>query len=170
MIRTHAATRRTRLVWPSCVLPLIYSCPLLLSAAAQPVPHADLSSIHRLHCVFLVRSAGEWLQAEPRARVSTEGRLTLEIDGIDSQAGSARVSGAGASAVEVVARLSDKSLHFLETDVTGSLAVTTVFGGTDDRGKLKAVHSRVSFVPIDLPGFTAEPMLSQYYGDCTVAR
>jgi hypothetical protein len=102
--------------------------------------------------------------------VSSEGVLSLQIVDIDTEDGSARIQGATGTDSHVVARLSDQSLHFMETDVTGSLLVTTVFAHESRPGKLKAVHSRTSFLPVELPGFSAEPSASQYYGECEATR
>ena len=133
---------------------------------SQGLSRDELASIHRLRCVFSVSAIGSWEGGQPQGRVKTEGVLSLQIDTIEAQDGSARLSGAGASDSHVVARLSDRSLHFLETDVTGSLSVTTVFAQRSRQGRLKAVHSRTSFLPVDLPGFSAEPSVSQFYGEC----
>lgn len=139
-------------------------------AAAQILSRDELASIHRLRCMFSVSGIGAWEGGQPRGRVNTEGVLSLQIDTIDAHDGSARLSGAGASDAHVVARLADRSLHFLETDVTGSLSVTTVFAQRSRPGRLKAVHSRTSFLPVDLPGFSAEPSVSQFYGECEITR
>jgi hypothetical protein len=138
--------------------------------AGQALSRDQLAAIHQLRCTFSVSGIGAWNTGEPQARINAGGVLTLQIDAIDSQDGSARISSVGISDAHIVARISDRSLHFLETDVTGSLSVTTVFAQQTRERRLKAVHSRTSFLPVDLPGFSSEPTVSQFYGECEIAR
>lgn len=138
--------------------------------AAQELSRDQLASIHRLRCTFSVSGVGSWNAGQPQARINAAGVLSLQIDAIDSQDGSARMSSVGISDAHIVARISERSLHFLETDVTGSLSVTTVFAQQTREGRLKAVHSRTSFLPVELPGFSSEPTVSQFYGECEIAR
>jgi hypothetical protein len=48
----------------------------------------------------------------------------------------------------------------------GGLAVTSVFARESRDGKLKAMHSRSSFVPASVKDDSTEPEAQQYYGDC----
>ncbi len=136
----------------------------------QSVNLAELASIKSLKCVFPMAAVGSWSpDGSQPPRIKTEGVLRLEIDSIDTQGGSAQIAGTSRSAF-VVARLAAWSLHFLETDETGSLNVTTVFAQRGLTGKLRAVHSRASYVPVELPGVTVDASASQYYGECDAAR
>jgi hypothetical protein len=130
----------------------------------------EMESFKTLKCVFSTAAVGNWSADGPRSpKITTDGILRLDIDSIDAQGGTAHIVGTSRSAF-VVARLSGWSLHFLETDETGSLNVTTVFAQRSQTGKLKAVHSRADYVPIELPGFTVDASASQYYGECDASR
>lgn len=140
------------------------------TTAGQSLSRDELAAIHRLRCVFPVAAIGGWDNGEPRARLNTEGVLSLQIESIDAQDGSARILGTSAEAAHVVAQLAGWSLHFLETDATGGVNMTTVFAQHSRSGKLKAMHARASFVPVEVPGFRSEPAVSQYYGECEIVR
>ncbi len=168
MLKNHVAVTATALVFAFQLPGSRFPAPLV--AAGQSFSSDQLASIRRMRCIFPVATIGGWDGGQAQAQVRTGGVLSLQIDAIDSQDGSARVAGVGATDSHVVARLSERSLHFLETDVTGGLSVTTVFAEQSREGKLKAVHSRTSYLPVDLPGFSAEPSVSQYYGECEIAR
>ena len=60
------------------------------------------------------------------------------------------------------------NIHFLEAGASGRMAITTVFAQTSTGNKLKAVHSRTDYLPIDLPGFKSQPEVAQFYGDCEI--
>ena len=129
-----------------------------------------MASIKRLDCRFVAAAVGGWSGGNAAVRLNNESTLSVRVDSIDTQDGSARLLGAGGSSAFVVAQLRAWSLHILETDTTGSITVTTVFGQESRDGRLKAVHSRASFLPIDVRDFSAQPSASQYYGDCEVGR
>jgi hypothetical protein len=147
---------------------------ILVFLAGSGAPHGQgadantLSKIKSLICVFPVYASGSWKNGEPQAQAKT-GQLSIQIDAIDVQDGSARFVGAGDSS-HIIAQLSAWSLHFLETGNTGSVNVTTVFAQESRGQKLKAVHSRHDYLQMSLPGFTAEPTVSQYYGECEVGK
>ena len=103
-------------------------------------------------------------------RLNNESTLSVRVDSIDAQDGSAQMRGPGSSSAFVVAQARGWSLHILEADPTGSITVTTVFAQESHNGRLKAVHSRASYLPIDVRDFSAQPSASQYYGDCEVGR
>jgi hypothetical protein len=137
----------------------------------QGLNRGELASIKGLKCVFPVAAVGNWSTEDVRPpRIKTEGILRLDIESIDTQDGSAHLVGASTPSSYVVARLSAWSLHFLETDETGSLNVTTVFAQHSRTGKLRAVHSRASYLPVELPGVPVDASASQYYGECEASR
>jgi hypothetical protein len=125
-----------------------------------------LAKIKSLKCVFPVYASGSWKSGEPQA-VAKTGQLSIQIDAIDVQDGSARFVGAGESS-HIIAQLSGWSLHFLETGNTGGVNITTVFSQESRDKKMKAVHSRHDYLQMSLPGFVSEPTVSQYYGECEV--
>lgn len=61
-------------------------------------------------------------------------------------------------------------MHFLEVSRGGRLGITTVFAQYTTGERLKAVHSRTDYLPIDLPGFRSEPEVAMYFGDCEATR
>ena len=147
------------------------------SAASSAVPSAapaqnaetnPLAKIKTLKCVFEAYATGAWKNGEPLAQAKV-GQLSIQIDSIDTQDGSARFVGVG-EAAHIVVQLSGWSLHFLETGNTGSVNVTTVFTQKSRGAKLKAVHSRHDYLEMSMPGFTSEPTVSQYYGECEVGQ
>jgi hypothetical protein len=127
-----------------------------------------LGKIKSLKCVFPVYASGSWKNGEPQAQAKM-GQLSIQIDSIDVQDGSARFVGAGESS-HVIAQLSGWSLHFLETGNTGGVNITTVFSQEARDKKMKAVHSRHDYLQMSLPGFVSEPTVSQYYGECETGQ
>jgi hypothetical protein len=136
------------------------------ATSAQSPDTSALTRIKSLKCVFPVYASGSWKNGEPQAQAKT-GELSIQIEAIDVQDGSARFTGVGESS-HIIAQLSGWSLHFLETGNTGSVNVTTVFAQETKGKKLKAVHSRHDYLQMSLPGFVSEPTVSQYYGECEV--
>jgi hypothetical protein len=73
-------------------------------------------------------------------------------------------------AVHVTALLTVSSLHFMERTVAGTLNITTIFAPDGGSGKLRAVHSRHSYLQMSIPGFVSEPSVSQNYGTCEAGQ
>ena len=91
--------------------------------------------------------------------------FTIRFAGIDVDEGTARVVGSlGRS--DIIVKLSERTLHFLQMFKAGPLYVTSVFDSESHPGTLKAVHTRHEFTEVRLPGFTSRP--EQYFGECTV--
>jgi hypothetical protein len=113
-----------------------------------------------------VYASASWSKAqEPQAQVRQPETLSLDIDEIDTDSGSGRVTGT-AGPVDVTALLTISSLHFMERSVTGTLNITTVFAGDPDAKTFRAVHARHDYLPMSLPGYQSEPSVSQHYGVC----
>jgi hypothetical protein len=140
------------------------------SLAAQSDPPNRLTGIRRLTCQFTAAAGGAWQNGEAQARVKTTGTLRLEITSIDTDDGSAEVSGGASPHAHVVAQLRGWTLHFLDAEPDGGLNVTTVFSQETRPRRLKAVHTRTKYLPISVPGFEAEPEVSQYYGECEIGQ
>ena len=131
-----------------------------------PAPNTLLASSTSLKCSFLTSAAATWQAGEPRVQVKNgSDRFVLTITDIDTQEGTAQAAGLGALA-HVTVKLAGANLHVLDIRPAGSLAITTVFSQESHDGRLKAVHSRTDY--LGMPGFSAEPTVSQYYGDCAV--
>ncbi len=85
--------------------------------------------------------------------------FTFHIDGIDHEAGKARLIGnAGADDLTVVGSMS--SVSFIERTPSGALNITTIYAWRDSMDRFHAAHSR----HIALLG----PYPSQRYGYCEV--
>jgi hypothetical protein len=141
-----------------------------LTAAAQTTEKNPLAQVKHLKCQFSVYASGSWTKAqEPQAQVRQPETLQLEIDEIDADSGSGRVTGTAGPA-EVTALLTISSLHFMERSVTGTLNITTVFSGDPGATTFRAVHTRHDYLPMSLPGFQSEPSVSQHYGVCEATK
>lgn len=147
---------------------------LLVLVVASAAPHAQrpktsrLASAKVVTCVFRVYAAGSWKAVDPEASTRTS-TLTLRFDTIDTDEGTARVSGMSGLPFEasehIIARLSGGNLHFIAAEGGGPVYLTSVFD--DGRGgPLKAAHTRHAFFDVTLPGFTSTP--EQYYGACQI--
>src|SRR5438270_4092333 len=96
------------------------------AAVAQTTDKNPLAQVKHLKCRFSVYASGSWTKAqEPQAQVRQPETLSLEIDEIDTDSGSGRVTGTAGPA-DVTALLTINSLHFMERSVTGTLNITTV--------------------------------------------
>src|SRR6266566_212281 len=140
-------------------------------AHAQTTDKNPLAKVKSLKCRFTIYASGTWAKTtqEPQAQVRQPEQLSLEIDEIDTDSGSGRVTGTAGPA-DVTALLTLSSLHFMERSVTGTLNITTVFAGDPDAKTLRAVHARHDYLPMNLPGFQSEPSVSQHYGTCDVTK
>jgi len=136
-------------------------------AGAQTTDRNPLAQVKSLKCRFSIYASGSWTKTtqEPQAQVRQPEMLSLEIDEIDTDSGSGRVTGTAGPA-DVTALLTLSSLHFMERSVTGTLNITTVFAGAEGAKTFRAVHARHDYLPMNLPGYQSEPSVSQHYGVC----
>jgi hypothetical protein len=132
---------------------------------AQGTDKNPLAQVKSFKCSFPVYSVGAWKSGEPQAQIKQADQFTLTIDQIDTDSGSARVTGTSGP-VEVTALLTVSSLHFMERTVTGTLNITTIFVSEGATKRFRAVHSRHDYLPMSIPGFTSEPTVTQNYGMC----
>src|SRR5262245_20488674 len=79
---------------------------------AQPTDKNPLARVKSLKCKFTVYAVGGWKTGEPQAEVK-QSQLTLDVDEIDTDDGTARVTGTSGP-VHVTALLTVSSLHFME--------------------------------------------------------
>ena len=89
--------------------------------------------------------------------------MRVNIDDIDSQSGTATIRDVPATAASAIVQFSGWTLHILQTEAAGGLNVTSVFAVHTRDARLKAVHSRASYLPTTL---ATEPIVQQLYGDC----
>ena len=121
----------------------------------------SLADIRVLKCSFPVFSTGSWKNWQATAEIKPGPDLALLIDDIDLDGGTARVG-----ETHVTAFLTQNSLHFMERTMAGSLTVITVLPQKSPKGTLRAVRSRHDYLQMAIPGFVAEPNISQHYGEC----
>ena len=141
------------------------------SPAAQVSPTApQLSTIKSLSCTFPISVVGSWDKTTGEAQVNIRKAavLTFKFDQIDVSESSARFVGPTAAPEHIVAQLSGANLHFMDIRPAGSLAITSVFQQVSRDQKLKAVYTRVDYLPISLPGYVTSPDVSQHYGECEI--
>ena len=140
-------------------------------ARAQTTDKNPLAQVKALKCRFSIYASGAWAKTtqEPSAQVRQPETLMLDIDEIDTDSGSGRVTGTAGPA-EVTALLTLSSLHFMERSVTGTLNITTVFSGAEGATSFRAVHTRHDYLPLALPGYVSDPSVSQHYGTCDVVK
>ena len=148
-------------------------CAVLVAAIAAPASAQSpgghsLSSVQRLTCSFTLMATGTWDKGTPSAEV-TKSTLSMQFDAIDTQEGTANVTGvssASEGAPHLTVRLLGDNLHFLAMNASGSVYLTTVFADKESKSgaPLKAVHTRHEFTPVRLTGWTSRP--EQYYGQC----
>lgn len=145
--------------------------PLVKVVQAQSTDKNPLAGVKALKCRFSVYASGTWAKQtqEPSGQVRQPETLTLDIDEIDTDSGSGRVTGTAGPA-EVTALLTLSSLHFMERSVTGTLNITTVFSGAEGAKTFRAVHTRHDYLPLSLPGYVSDPSVSQHYGICETVK
>jgi hypothetical protein len=137
---------------------------------AQSLREGDLANIKALKCTFPTSTLVVWKDGVPEPRIRTNSLLTVEITEIDAADGSAVVGAGSNGNRDVNVQVYGWNMHFLETSRSGRIAVTTIFAQYSTGNRLKAVHSRTDYLPIDLPNFKSEPEVAQFYGDCEVTR
>jgi hypothetical protein len=120
-----------------------------------------LETIRMLKCAFPVAATGSWKDWTPKAAIQPGPELSLVIDEIDIDGGTARIGSAHTTAL-----LTQNSVHFMERTMAGSLTMITVLSQKSPKGTLRAVRSRHDYLQMAIPGFVAEPSVSQHYGEC----
>lgn len=148
----------------------LLGCALASTAipARAQTPAASLAGVSRLKCTFTLMTTGTWEKNTPSADV-TKASLSMQFDAIDTQDGTANVTGvssASEGAPHLTVRLLGDNLHFLAMNVSGSVYLTTVFADRESKAgtPFKAVHTRHEFTAVRLTGWTSRP--EQYYGFC----
>ena len=139
---------------------------LLLSGAdrihGQGFPDERLAKVKSLKCEFTTMSRGTWIKGEPRVETQAV-KVTIAFIKINADEGTADAIGAFDPS-EIIVRLSNGTLHLMQSYREGPLYITTVWPKETHNGFLQAVHTRHEFTEVSLPGFTSRP--EQYYGEC----
>ena len=138
----------------------------VLTATPDVKAQGRLATVKALRCTFGRNATGSWSKAGTATAVVKPSTLVLRFDAINFDDGTAQLR-TGKMANEVVAKIAEGYVHFMQVFRTGPLYTTTVFD-KDATGKLKAVHSRHEYFAVPLAGSTSSP--EQYYGECEVDR
>jgi hypothetical protein len=109
-------------------------------------------------------TTGDWQNGKQRA-ITKPSTLSVSFDAINADEGTARVV-RQIGTVDVIVRLSNGVLHFIESLREGPLYITTIFPVAAENGRLIAVQSRHEFTKVQVPGYTWRP--EQYYGTCAI--
>ena len=125
-----------------------------------------LAAAKAIRCTFARNATGSWSKAGAATAVVKPSTLVLRFDSINFDDGTAQLR-TGKVANEVVVKMAEGYVHFMQVFRTGPLYTTTVFD-KDAGGKLKAVHSRHEYFAVPLAGSTSSP--EQYYGECEVEK
>jgi hypothetical protein len=131
---------------------------------AQPA-HAQLPAAKTADCRFTARAVGTWSNGVPKIDV-TPSTLSLRFESINTDDGTARVVGAFGPS-DIIVRLSEDTLHLIQSFREGPLYATTIFPKETQSGRFQAVHTRHEWTAVALPGYTSSP--EQYYGDCLLS-
>ena len=138
---------------------------LAWSLGANGIAQGKTAAAKSLRCSFRINVTATWRKEGPPDATLSPSTLLLIFDSINTDEGTARLK-SGSVGAEIVARLANGYLHFIQSFRTGPLYTTTVFDQETSEGKLRAVHSRHENFAVPLPGATSSP--EQYYGECEV--
>jgi len=154
--------RQTRVAIPTALLALAF----VLAFAPESAAQGRLAAAKALRCTFVRNATGSWSKAGVATAAVKPATLVLRFDSINFDDGTAQLR-TGKVANEVVVKMAEGYVHFMQVFRTGPLYTTTVFD-KDANGTLKAVHSRHEYFAVPLAGSTSSP--EQYYGECTVEK
>ncbi len=134
---------------------------------AQLNPLQDrLASATRLECRFSALGRSQWEDGAAGIAVSDADLEAVFFD-IDIDEGTAEVEGRFGGASYIIVRYSTGYLHLMQMFGAGPLYVTSVMAQETTDGRMMAVHNRVEYSSVALPGFTSRP--ESYVGDCAVS-
>lgn len=134
------------------------------AAVAQSI-HDRLAGVKTLNCNFTTNVVATWKNGTPQTEIKPA-KLTMRFESVNTDEGTARVVGMFGPS-DIIVRLSENTLHLIQSFREGPLYVTTVFPRDTLGGRLQAVHTRHEWTDVTLPGYTSSP--EQYYGDCEVS-
>ncbi len=135
---------------------------------AQIAARTLLAGANTIRCVFTVSVRTTWRNGVPQPAIRPPGNFIVNIRDIKSDAGSAVLaapSGNGGKDITLV--VAEHNRYFLDAG-GGRVVMTAVLGEFSIGTRLKASHSISDFTALDLPGFSAQPDIVQYWGDCEV--
>jgi hypothetical protein len=123
-----------------------------------------LRSTTALACTFTVAATPTWVGGEAHVELNQR-TLKFQILDINAEGGSARFADI-VERVHIVARLAGPTLHFIDSRLDGTLAVTTVFAPSGQESKFRAVYSRTHYYRYAGPTFESVPEVQQAFGYC----
>jgi hypothetical protein len=136
------------------------------SAIAAAQTQGVLASVKKVTCSFPIAASGTWKNGDPHAETKSTA-LSLQFESINADDGTAQMIG-NYGAADIIVRLTNRTLHFVQMFLDGPLYTTTIFPKPAHGNKLQAVHTRHEYTEVSLPGFTSTP--EQYYGECDVEQ
>ena len=154
---------RTRVLTIIVLTPLLLSLPARVHAQRTPLQQR-LAAVKTVNCTFNAMATGTWTDGTPSITVKTA-PLTVKFRDVNLDEGSADAEGAFGPSFIVVRQTGDY-LHLVQMYGAGPLYTTTVLARETKDGRLMAVHSRVEFTDVAVPGFTSRPEM--YVGDCVI--
>jgi hypothetical protein len=144
-------------------------CACILPPVAQCQDRALLALLEnavRVDCHFTQQAKGEWT-SDGAEFASVTIDFSASFFNIDVEGGTAEAEGRFGDSF-IIVRYAEGYLHFMQTQNSGPLYLTTVFAQASTDGRLKAVHTRHEYTQVSLPGYTSRPEM--YLGDCAVER
>jgi len=127
--------------------------------------HARFAGAKSIDCRFTTQAVATWKNGVPQIDVKPSA-LGLRFEAINTDDGTARVVGMFGPS-DIIVRLSEDTLHLIQSFREGPLYATTVFPKETQSGRFQAVHTRHEWTAVALPGYTSSP--EQYDGDCQVS-
>ena len=149
---------------PVAVLAFLLALAVTAPATAQSA-HDRLAGAKTIACAFSLEVVATWKNGAPQADMKPS-TLTMRFESINTDEGTARVVGMFGPS-DIIVRLSDNTLHLIQSFREGPLYATTVFPKETRAGRFQAVHTRHEWTDVSLPGYTSSP--EQYYGDCQIS-
>jgi hypothetical protein len=123
-----------------------------------------LQNASRVECSFSRLARSDWGDEGPEF-TSEDTDFTAAFYDIDVESGTAEAEGRFGDSY-IVVRYAQGYLHFMQTQSSGPLYLTTVLAQPAEGGRLKAVHTRHEYTQVRLPGYTSRPEM--YLGDCSI--
>ena len=143
----------------------LVAIPLGIQAQLNPLQNR-LAAATRLECRFSALARSEW-EGDKAGMDLSDANLDAVFFDIDIDEGTAEIEGRFGGASYIIVRYSTGYLHLIQMFGAGPLYVTSVMAQETTDGRMKAVHNRVEYTSVVLPGFTSRP--ESYVGDCAVS-
>jgi hypothetical protein len=147
------------------ILLTLVALPCGIQAQLNPLQNR-LAAATRLECRFSAVGRSQWDGGTAGIELADANLEAVFFD-IDIDEGTAEVEGRFGGASYIIVRYSTGYLHLIQMFGAGPLYVTSVMAQETTDGRMMAVHNRVEYTSVVLPGFTSRP--EAYVGDCAVS-